>query len=333
MLLLVNARCLFLPVALLFLANGAFADEGTYQRTKDGKTLVWNNYPLTGETAEWSGQQDKEGYASGYGSVTWYKIARSNFTFSKPHSVVSGRFSGKMVKGKLEGDVVREDTGGGSLIRWNTTTSDRTTHAIFVGGNRTSDWVTGPARRASKMATAPEQPGNENPELAAALKAPSQAPVASPVPRQSAKQTVSAPAKETAPPISNSLRSVAAPPSSLQTDRPVNAAPPSSLQTDPPVNASPEPSVAPATTTSLSSTDRPQLTTREVIELADSVARANSIDLSRYQNPQAQYAAEDDAWSVSYDQKSAGGTPEPGRNFIVTVGDKTKRTSIGPGKY
>jgi hypothetical protein len=69
-----------------------------------------------------------------------------------------------------------------------------------------------------------------------------------------------------------------------------------------------------------------------VIDVADGVARANGIDLSKYQNPQAQYVAEDDAWSVSYDQKSVGGTPEPDRNFIVSVGDKTKRTSIGPGK-
>ena len=67
--------------------------------------------------------------------------------------------------------------------------------------------------------------------------------------------------------------------------------------------------------------------------MADSVARANNIDLNRYQNPQADYVAEDDAWSVSYYQKSTGGTPEPGRDFIVSVGDKTKKTSIGPGKY
>jgi hypothetical protein len=329
MLLLVNARSLFLPVALLFLANGAFADEGTYQRTKDGKTLVWNNYPLPGETAEWSGQQDREGYASGYGTVTWYKMARSNFTFSKPHSVESGRFSGKMVKGKLEGDVVREDPV--STIRWNANV--KTFHANFVGGNRVGDWVTGPARRASKLATAPDQPGNENPELGATAKAPPQEPVPSPVPPQSPKQTVSAPTKETAPPVSDSLRSVAAPPSSLQTDRPVNATPPSSLQTDRPVNPSPEPTLAPAPATFLSSTDHPQLTTREVIELADSVARENNIDLSKYQNPQAQYVAEDDTWSVAYDQKLSGGTPEPGRDFIVSVGDKTKKTSIGPGKY
>ena len=301
-----NRRWLFLCSALLplLLANGAFADEGTYQRAKDGRTLVWNSYPIPGETVEWSGKQDKEGYATGYGTVTWYKLARSNFTFSKPHSVVSGRFSGKMVKGKLEGDVVRPDTGG-SLIRWNTKPSDSTTHATFVGGNRVGEWVTGPAPSPSKTGTAPDQQ----------RKAPAE--VASPEPSQPPKQKISAPAKETAKPADDSLRSVAAPPSSLQMDRPVSAAP--------------EPSVAP-TTTSSSSTDRPQLTAREVIDVADGVARANGIDLSKYQNPQAQYVAEDDAWSVSYDQKSVGGTPEPGRNFIVSVGDKTKRTSIGPGK-
>jgi hypothetical protein len=317
----INVRRLFLFGALLPLlwANGAFADEGTYQRTKDGTTLVWNSYPIPGEAVEWSGKQDKEGYATGYGTVTWYKMARSNFTFSKPHSVVGGRLSGKMVKGKLEGDVVKEDVGGGgSLIKWNTKTSDGTTHAIFVGGNRIGEWVSGPAPSRSKTSVVSNQPRDENPEREVGAKTLAQEP--SPVPRQPAKQKTSAPAKETAKPADDSLRSVAIPPSSLQTNRPAKA--------------SPEASVAPPTLTSASSTDRTELTAREVIDVADNVARANGIDLSRYQNPQAQYVAEDEAWSVAYDQKVVdGGTPEPGRNFIVSVGDKTRKTSIGPGKY
>ena len=325
---LMRARCFFFSSALLVLANGAFADDGAYQRTKDGKTIVWNTYPLPGETAEWSGNQDKEGYATGYGTVTWYKLAHSGYTFAKSkHSVVSGVYSGTMVKGKFEGVVVRPDRGTASLIRWNTAASDRTTHATFVAGNRTSEWVAGPGPSPSKTNATPDKPAEERPgrtglsEEGAVATTTVQGP--SPGPRQSPKPKISPPAKEAAKPVEDSLQSVAAPPSSLQMDRSVKA--------------SPEPSVAPPlpppTTTSESSTDRTQLTTREAIELADGVARANGIDLTRYQNPQAQYVPEDEAWSVSYDQKSNGGTPEPGRNFIVSVGDKTKRTSIGPGKY
>jgi hypothetical protein len=311
MFVVMNGRWLFLCGALLLplvWANGALADEGTYQRTKDGKSIVWNSYPIPGETVEWSGSQDKEGYATGYGTVAWYKMARSNFTFSKPHSVLSGRFSGKMVKGKLEGDVVKEgSSGGGSLISWTPTKGETITHAKFAGGTRVGEWVIGPAPSSSKTGAALDQQP----------KVPAEG--ASPAPSQTAKQNISAPVKETAKPADDSLRSVAAPPSSLKTDRPAEA--------------SPEPPAAPTTTTSSASTERPQLTAKEVIELADSVARANGIDLSRYQNPQVQYAAEEEAWAVSYDQKTAGGPPEPGRNFIVSVGDKTKRTSIGPGKF
>jgi len=135
-----NARWLFVYSALLLLfANGAFADEGTYERTKDGKTLVWNSYPLGGETVDWSGDRDKEGYASGYGTVTWYKLVRSGYTFDKgKHRVVSGRYSGKMVRGKLEGTVLREDSI--PLVRWQTN-PPRKFHATFVDGNRIGDWV------------------------------------------------------------------------------------------------------------------------------------------------------------------------------------------------
>ena len=146
MFVLMRARWLFLCSALLLLllTNGAFAGEGAYQRTKDGKTLVWNSYPMPGESeaVEWSGQQDKDGYATGNGTVTWYKQSSAKFTFTRKNKlVVAGRYSGKMVRGKLEGTVVREDSI--PLVRWNTA-PPRKFHATFVGGNRTGDWVTDP---------------------------------------------------------------------------------------------------------------------------------------------------------------------------------------------
>lgn len=137
-------RRLFVSVALLLFvfANGVHAGDGVYQRTKDGKTLVWNSYPgpADSEAVEWSGERDKDGYATGQGTVTWYKLDDSKFTFAKRTKlVVAGRYSGKMVRGKLEGTVVREDSI--PLVRWNTA-PPRKFHATFVGGNRTGDWVT-----------------------------------------------------------------------------------------------------------------------------------------------------------------------------------------------
>ena len=144
MFVVMNTRCLFVCSALLLLvvANGAYAtDDGTYTRTKDGKTLVWDSHPMPGEAVEWSGQRDKDGYATGHGTVTWYKPEHSKYTFvKKSRLVVDGRYSGKMVRGKLEGTVVREDPV--PTVRWNANPF-RTFHATFVGGKRTGDWIAG----------------------------------------------------------------------------------------------------------------------------------------------------------------------------------------------
>jgi len=58
---------------------GAAFGEGTYQRTKDGKTMVWNNDPTPGDAATWFGDRDGEGYATKVGTLTWY-TANGAFT-------------------------------------------------------------------------------------------------------------------------------------------------------------------------------------------------------------------------------------------------------------
>ena len=280
----VNGRCL-IYIAMLLLANGALAADGAYQRTNDGKTLVWNNYPTSGETAEWSGKQDKDGYATGYGTLTWHKAERSKFIFSKKHVAVGGRYSGKMVKGKFDGPVVSVDKEG------------KKTHATFVSGNRTSGWIDGaaPTPERSPVADAPAPPAQGPP------------PISSPP----ITQNIPPPVKETAAPVDDSLRSVAAPPSTLRSN----------------TLANPSPQVSTPPTISSSSTDLPRLTTPEVISLADGEARASGYDLSEYQNPRTLYNVGDETWSVSYDQKAGGD-----KNFKVFVEDKTKRTSVVTGR-
>src|SRR5207249_6086500 len=152
-------------------ANGANG-SGIYQRTRDGRTFVWNNYPKPGDEPTWSGGRDSNGYATGYGTVTWYRVHRavvtgSNIPSSKGHvvgAVVTNRYSGKMVRGKFEGAVLNVDAQG------------KTFHGRFVSGIKAADWVAGPLpatdqplnERISKSAGNPEPPAEGPPRVAAA---------------------------------------------------------------------------------------------------------------------------------------------------------------------
>src|SRR5437899_12586823 len=68
-----NIRSLFVCGALLLFAIVAYG-AGSYQRTRDGQTLVWNDSPEAGEEATWAGKRDKDGFATGPGILTWYKV-------------------------------------------------------------------------------------------------------------------------------------------------------------------------------------------------------------------------------------------------------------------
>jgi hypothetical protein len=117
--------------AVLISSSSAFGASGEYQQTRDGKTTVWNGDPKTGETASWAGDRDKEGYAAGFGSITWYS----------EQGAVYGVYYGNMVHGKLEGPV-------------NMHMGRRTAHAYFADGGRVTAWARGPAP--SKMNVPPE---------------------------------------------------------------------------------------------------------------------------------------------------------------------------------
>lgn len=108
---------------------GSSIAEGTYQRTKDDKTIVWNDAPKPGDSAAWDGGRDEDGYASGFGTLTWYTAKSS----------VYGRYFGNMVRGKLDGPV-------------NVHSKGKTAHAIFISGKRSSRWTNGRAPSAPAIA-------------------------------------------------------------------------------------------------------------------------------------------------------------------------------------
>jgi hypothetical protein len=141
----VKARSFLIGSALLLcLASGAFG--GAYQRTKDGKTLVWNPDPKQEDRATWSGSRDPKRYASGQGTLTWFKIERrygmgSRLPIEKEIPVI--RYSGNMVRGKFEGPVVAIDDQG------------KKSHATFADGVRSDEWMadSGPAPSPANVAT------------------------------------------------------------------------------------------------------------------------------------------------------------------------------------
>jgi hypothetical protein len=132
----VIVRCFFLCSAVALFTDVAFG-QGSYQRTKDGKTIVWNNHREAGDLAGWWGDRDREGYATGFGTLTWYKAQAKG---ESTKYVVYARYFGNMVRGKFEGPVNAHSQG-------------KTAHADFVDGRRTSSWAPGtaPSRRVAEL--------------------------------------------------------------------------------------------------------------------------------------------------------------------------------------
>ena len=333
-----SGRFLFVCGALLVFANVALGD-GTYQRTRDGKTFVWNNYPKPGDEATWSGGRDREGYARGFGTLIWYTVEpESETSFAKP--ALYARYWGNMVRGKLNGPV-------------NVHSKKKTRYAIFADGARTTRWAAGPApsragaqQRAAIAKKSPSRTGGpsrtgravaeeetqrstfdsqqqaeapaEGPQSGGAVKA--QSPSSKSAIAESSQLSTNASAARTnSEPsegwpkidIDDSLRLLVWPPRSLRMRR-------GSL-----AGANPE-AAAPAANA--------RLTKEEVVDLADAVARSRGYDLIEYQRPEPQYDPADQTWSLLYDQTPVDGTAEIGKHFSVAVGDKTKRTVLVAGK-
>ena len=353
----VSGRFLFVFSALVWFASVAFG-AGDYQRTKDGKTTVWNAEPKPGDEATWFGDRDGEGYATGAGTLTWY-TAKGN---------VYGRYFGNMVRGKFSGPV-------------NVHSKGKTGHATFADGKRTSRWASGPApsrpeadepiTRALPVESSSEQPSvtkTEKPKAHAEPVAPAAGPsVASRTGEATAKtESVEPPVITDAARTEDTAvqRSEIREQRSDQTpvvtaasevrdqkpeiaDRPADggteklptadepkadgdnslrllAGPPSSLHIKPgnegpPAGANPD--VAPSSHTNA------RLTKEEVVDLADAEARSRGYDLAEYQRMDPQYYPADEIWTLGYN-----GTMEMGKHFSVTIDDRTKGRVFVPGK-
>src|SRR6184192_3619291 len=114
-----SIRSLFVCSALLLFASVAYG-AGSYQPTRDGKALVWKDSPKRGEEVTWSGRRDKNGFAAGSGTLTWYQVepkivTGSNIPDTRRYAVVISRCSGKMVECKFEGAVTYVDADGKRL--------------------------------------------------------------------------------------------------------------------------------------------------------------------------------------------------------------------------
>ena len=111
-----NIRSLFVCGAFVLFASVAYS-AGSFQRTRDGLTFVWRDTPERGEEATWSGKRDKDGFATGSGVLTWYKVeptivTGSNILDTRRSMILINHYSGTMVRGKFKGAVTDADANG-----------------------------------------------------------------------------------------------------------------------------------------------------------------------------------------------------------------------------
>jgi len=221
-----NGRILLFSM-ILVAANVASAAK--YERTLEGNTKIQSSAPQQRLKASWSGDRDENGYATGAGTLTWFRMQKTWETGSLLPSVKYievSQYSGKMVEGKLEGSVVSTDTNG------------NTYHAKFEDGRKTTAWVAGSGSSSKKRS---EESGSRPKVVEAPAEPPPPAEAPPPAPKiehhvaekqpspvpVTEKQSSPAAAKEvsathTADPAATperteeSLRSLAMPPSSLR---------------------------------------------------------------------------------------------------------------------
>ena len=310
-------RRVLLAILSIF-AVGCLNAEGVYQSTKDKKTMVWNSAPKPGDTAKWEGHRNREGYASGFGTLTWYTASGKVFAL----------YYGNMVNGKLDGPVNAHSNG-------------RVAHATFAEGKRITPWTGGRAtlrggsERREAVASEAEKP--EKPEVVAETKkeipkTPEETPKKEPPPLPKPKPATTpeikhvaekSPAPAPSPSVRPSPEFFPTPAVSPTAKRGVDPSlrslvgPPSSLNNTHPTEKS---ATGPATG---------PLTKEEVIDLANTVARTHGYDPSNFSEPKVQHNESDETWSLSYDANDgSAGT----KQLSITVDGNTKRASISPAE-
>jgi ketosteroid isomerase-like protein len=213
-----NIRSLFVCGALLLFASVAYS-TGSYQRTRDGQTLVWNNSPEAGEEATWSGKRDKDGFATGPGILTWYKVeptvvTGSNILDTRRYAAVISRCSGKMVRGKFKGPITYIDANGKTLQV--TSVNEAHRPSPRQKATRVQTTKVRPAPTAEESATPPsQQTVMQTPERTSGPTTPEPAPEQTPSPIVQEPQTEVPP--ET---VTLAAQGMATPPSEQQARQP-----------------------------------------------------------------------------------------------------------------
>jgi hypothetical protein len=342
-------RILVCTVVILSSAVLAQA-EGKYQRTKDGKTLVWNEHPRPGDVATWSGRRDSDGYAKGFGTLTWYRTESTRGTESK--QMLYAYYFGNMVRGQFDGPVNSHSNGA-------------TSHAVFSDGRLMSRWVAGSVTSWTMPRPPVETFRSENPSTSVALQRRSENSHPSPETRDAIPEAgMSKPSNAQVAEFHPAPKSYGAMPSERPrpnyeavheetkseptVEAPGEGPPPgeprsnngnaklevdSSLRalTGPPPALGRSESGRSDLSASISS-KQDHLSKADVVNLSDSEARKRGYDLSRYDRPDPQFDPHDNTWSLSYAGKTtSAGAPSPKR-FTVAIDDKTKRTAIVPAR-
>jgi ketosteroid isomerase-like protein len=213
-----NIRSLFVCGALLLFASVAYG-AGSYQRTRDGQALVWNDSPEAGEEATWSGKRDQNGFATGPGILTWYKVeptivTGSNILDTRRYGVVISRYSGEMVRGKFKGPVTYIDANGKTLQVTYVNEANRPSPRQRAARVRTTKVRAAPT--AEETPTPPsQQTVMQTPERTSAPATPEPGPEQTPSPIVQEPQTAVPP--ET---VTLAARGMATPPSEQQTRQP-----------------------------------------------------------------------------------------------------------------
>jgi outer membrane biosynthesis protein TonB len=316
---------------LALLAVGCLKAEGVYQKTKDGKTMVWNNEPKPGDTATWVGDRNRERYANGFGTLTWYTASGKIFA----------RYYGNMVDGKFDGPVNAHSNG-------------RVAHATFAEGSRVSPWAGGAAtlrggfaeRKSTPAPTPP--PEAEKPEkrdvVAESKKEPREAiaetpkkevpPPPPPPPKPEA--TPKPKPKPTATPEIKRAAAKASPPPPAPSERPSPelfptpaAAPTATHGVDESLRSLVGPPSSLHNTHPTERNTNGPLTQKEAVDLANTVARTHGYDPSNYAEPKVEHNGSDETWSLSYDAKDSDSGTEA-KHLSITVDGTTKRATIAP---